>query len=92
MSDNEPIPAVSDGKDLASGRFTAGNRCAKETRPRERPPRSALSYSGASRPPILGQSWRRWWNVLRPASRGLASCACNTCAAIRQTWNCMSGS
>ena len=26
---NEPIPAVSDGKDLVSGRFTTGNQCAR---------------------------------------------------------------
>jgi len=30
MSDcKEPIPAVCDGKDLVSGRFAAGNQCAK---------------------------------------------------------------
>jgi len=29
MNDNEPIPAVSDGKDITTGRFTAGNRCAR---------------------------------------------------------------
>ena len=26
---NEPIPAVSDGKDLVTGQFAAGNQCAK---------------------------------------------------------------
>jgi len=29
MNDNEPIPAVYDGKNVATGRFTSGNQCAK---------------------------------------------------------------
>jgi hypothetical protein len=29
MNDNEPIPAVYDGQDAVTGRFMAGNRCAR---------------------------------------------------------------
>jgi hypothetical protein len=29
MSDNEPIEAVSDGRDIATGRFTPGNQCSR---------------------------------------------------------------
>jgi hypothetical protein len=36
MSDNEPIPAVSDGRNIVTGKFSTGNQCAKgNTMPRK---------------------------------------------------------
>lgn len=29
MGEKEPIPAVSDGRDIATGRFTPGNQCSR---------------------------------------------------------------